>query len=82
MYVQVLSSVQVSERRDFKKMAPAYVLIILLIRFRSHSPRSHSEKNVILHYHPPILPKEMTDVSIMVCHINSPTDFYLQLVSI
>ncbi|XP_036155889.1 RING finger protein 17 isoform X1 [Myotis myotis] len=51
-----------------------------LARFRSHSPRSLSEKNMILHYHPPILPKEMTDVSVMVCHINSPTDFYLQLI--
>ncbi|XP_054433446.1 RING finger protein 17 [Pteronotus mesoamericanus] len=51
-----------------------------LARFRSNSPGSHCEKNMILHYHPPILPKEMTDVSVMVCHINSPTDFYLQLV--
>lgn len=69
------------EKRDFKKMALAYVLIMLLIRFRSHSPRSHCEKNMTLHYHPPILPKEMTDVSVMVCHINNPTDFCLQLVS-
>eukprot|EP00069_Balaena_mysticetus_P018095 bmy_11016T0 len=53
-----------------------------LARFRSQSPRSHSEKNTTLHYHPPVLPKGMTDVSVMVCHINSPTDFYLQLVSI
>ncbi|XP_045834168.1 RING finger protein 17 isoform X1 [Meles meles] len=51
-----------------------------LARFRSQSPRSHSEKNMTLHYHPPILPKEMTDVSVMVCHINSPADFYLQLI--
>ncbi|XP_058403755.1 RING finger protein 17 isoform X1 [Diceros bicornis minor] len=51
-----------------------------LARFRSQSPRSHSEKNMTLNYHPPILPKEMTDVSVMVCHINSPTDFYLQLI--
>lgn len=55
---------------------------MLLIRFRSQLSRSHSEKNTSLHYHPPVLPKEMTDVSVMVCHINSPTDFYLQLVSI
>nr|KAF6428386.1 ring finger protein 17 [Rousettus aegyptiacus] len=51
-----------------------------LARFRSQLPRSHSEKNTTLHYHPPVLPKEMTDVSVMVCHINSPTDFYLQLI--
>ncbi|XP_073898932.1 RING finger protein 17 isoform X2 [Castor canadensis] len=51
-----------------------------LARFRSQSPRSHTEKNMTLHYHPPILPKEMTDVSVMVCHINSPADFYLQLI--
>ncbi|ERE92205.1 RING finger protein 17 isoform 2 [Cricetulus griseus] len=48
-----------------------------LARFRSQSPRSHSEKNTLC-YHPPILPEEMTEVSVMVCHINSPTDFYLQ----
>ncbi|XP_042638922.1 RING finger protein 17 [Orycteropus afer afer] len=51
-----------------------------LARFRSQSPRSHAEKKMTLHYNPPILPKEMTDVSVMVCHINSPTDFYLQMV--
>ncbi|XP_008566525.1 PREDICTED: RING finger protein 17, partial [Galeopterus variegatus] len=51
-----------------------------LARFKSQSPRSHSEKNMTLCYHPPILPKEMTEVSVMVCHINSPTDFYVQLV--
>ncbi|XP_067569967.1 RING finger protein 17 isoform X3 [Pseudorca crassidens] len=51
-----------------------------LARFRSQLSRSHSEKNTTLHYHPPVLPKEMTDVSVMVCHINSPTDFYLQLI--
>ncbi|XP_032694160.1 RING finger protein 17 [Lontra canadensis] len=51
-----------------------------LARFRSQLPRSHSEKNMTLHYHPPILPKEMTDVSVMVCHINSPANFYLQLI--
>ncbi|XP_004401420.1 PREDICTED: RING finger protein 17 [Odobenus rosmarus divergens] len=51
-----------------------------LARFRSQSPRSPSEKSMTLHYHPPVLPKEMTDVSVMVCHINSPADFYLQLI--
>ncbi|XP_055398597.1 RING finger protein 17 isoform X11 [Bubalus kerabau] len=51
-----------------------------LARFRSQTPRSHSEKNTTLHYPPPVLPKEMTDVSVMVCHINSPSDFYLQLI--
>uniref|UniRef100_A0AAA9TAP5 RING finger protein 17 n=1 Tax=Bos taurus TaxID=9913 RepID=A0AAA9TAP5_BOVIN len=51
-----------------------------LARFRSQTPRSHSGKNTTLHYPPPILPKEMTDVSVMVCHINSPSDFYLQLI--
>ncbi|XP_066221907.1 RING finger protein 17 [Saccopteryx leptura] len=54
------------------------LIFMELARFRSHS-RSHCEKNMTLYYHPPILPKEMTDVSVMVCHINSPTDFYLQL---
>ncbi|XP_006832121.1 PREDICTED: RING finger protein 17 [Chrysochloris asiatica] len=51
-----------------------------LARFRSQSPRSHAEKCTILVYNPPVLPEEMTDISVMVCHINSPTDFYLQLI--
>ncbi|KAM6178181.1 RING finger protein 17 [Rhynchocyon petersi] len=51
-----------------------------LARFRSQSPRSQDEKNMTLHYNPPVLPKELMDVSVVVCHINSPTDFYLQLV--
>ncbi|CAO2591083.1 RING finger protein 17 [Lemmus lemmus] len=50
-----------------------------LARFRSQSPRSHSEKNTTLCFDPPVLPEETTEVSVMVCHINSPTDFYLQL---
>ncbi|XP_054385428.1 RING finger protein 17 isoform X8 [Pongo abelii] len=51
-----------------------------LAKFKSQSLRSHFEKNTTFHYHPPILPKEMTDVSVTVCHINSPGDFYLQLI--
>ncbi|XP_020921069.1 RING finger protein 17 isoform X3 [Sus scrofa] len=51
-----------------------------LARFRSQSPESRSEKSKTLRYHPPILPKEMTDVSVTVCHVNSPSDFYLQLI--
>nr|XP_004665944.2 RING finger protein 17 isoform X1 [Jaculus jaculus] len=56
------------------------LVFIELARFRSQSPRSPSEKNTPLRYTPPILPEEMTDISIMVCHINSPGDFYLQLI--
>ncbi|XP_032115958.1 RING finger protein 17 isoform X3 [Sapajus apella] len=50
-----------------------------LAKFKSQSLRSHFEKDTTLHYHPPILPKEMTDVSVTVCYINSPGDFYLHL---
>ncbi|XP_008054814.2 RING finger protein 17, partial [Carlito syrichta] len=56
------------------------LVFIGLARFRSQSARSHFEKNMTLQYHPPILPKEMTNISVTVCHINSPTDFYLQLI--
>uniref|UniRef100_A0A2K5DU79 RING finger protein 17 n=1 Tax=Aotus nancymaae TaxID=37293 RepID=A0A2K5DU79_AOTNA len=52
-----------------------------LAKFQSQSLRSHFEKDTTLHYHPPILPEEMTDVSVMVCYINSPGDFYLHLVN-
>ncbi|XP_067418829.1 RING finger protein 17 [Emydura macquarii macquarii] len=50
-----------------------------LARFRSQLP-SQPENNMALQYCPPTLPQEMTEVSIVVCHINSPSDFYLQLV--
>ncbi|XP_049637597.1 RING finger protein 17 [Suncus etruscus] len=56
------------------------LVFLELARFRSQSPRSHSENNRTLCYHPPILPKETTSVSVMVCYINSPSDFYLQLI--
>ncbi|XP_077014883.1 RING finger protein 17 [Tamandua tetradactyla] len=55
------------------------LVFLELARFRSQSPRNHCEKSMTLLYHPPIMPKQMTDVSVMVCHINSPADFYLQL---
>ncbi|XP_075419678.1 RING finger protein 17 [Tenrec ecaudatus] len=51
-----------------------------LARFRSQSPRSYAENTMTLYYNPPVLPNEMTNVSVMVCHINSPSDFYLQLI--
>ncbi|CAM4399724.1 RING finger protein 17 [Lepidochelys kempii] len=50
-----------------------------LARFRSQLP-SQPENNMALQYCPPALPQEMTEVSIVVCHINSPSDFYLQLI--
>uniref|UniRef100_A0A8C3RQP7 RING finger protein 17 n=1 Tax=Chelydra serpentina TaxID=8475 RepID=A0A8C3RQP7_CHESE len=48
-------------------------------RFRSQLP-SQLENNMALQYCPPTLPEEMTEVSIVVCHINSPSDFYFQLI--
>ncbi|XP_045149942.1 RING finger protein 17 [Echinops telfairi] len=51
-----------------------------LARFRSQSPRSYAENTMTLHYNLPVLPNKMTNISVMVCHINSPSDFYLQLI--
>ncbi|KFW12248.1 RING finger protein 17, partial [Fulmarus glacialis] len=48
-----------------------------LARFRSQLP-SQLENNNILQYSPPKIPQER-EVSVVVCHINSPSDFYLQL---
>ncbi|KAM6212191.1 RING finger protein 17 [Sarcoramphus papa] len=48
-----------------------------LARFRSQLP-SQLENNTILQYSPPTIPQER-EVSVVVCHINSPSDFYLQL---
>ncbi|XP_039354885.1 RING finger protein 17 isoform X6 [Mauremys reevesii] len=50
-----------------------------LARFRSQLP-SQPENNMALQYCPPTLPQEMTEVSIVVSHINSPSDFYVQLI--
>ncbi|KFZ48014.1 RING finger protein 17, partial [Antrostomus carolinensis] len=49
-----------------------------LARFRSQPP-SQLENNTILQYSPPKIPQEREEVSVTVCHINSPSDFYLQL---
>ncbi|NXI72622.1 RNF17 protein, partial [Anseranas semipalmata] len=48
-----------------------------LARFRSHLP-NHLENNTVLQYNPPKIPEER-EVSVVVYHINSPSDFYLQL---
>ncbi|XP_074938838.1 RING finger protein 17 [Phalacrocorax aristotelis] len=48
-----------------------------LARFRSQLS-SQLENNTILQYNPPKIPQER-EVSVVVCHINSPSDFYLQL---
>ncbi|KFP35335.1 RING finger protein 17, partial [Chlamydotis macqueenii] len=49
-----------------------------LARFRSQFP-SQLENNSVLQYSPPKIPQEREVVSVVVCHINSPSDFYLQL---
>ncbi|KFQ27803.1 RING finger protein 17, partial [Merops nubicus] len=49
-----------------------------LARFRSQLP-SQLENNTIFHYSPPKIPQEKEEVFVIVCHINSPNDFYLQL---
>ncbi|KAM9388352.1 RING finger protein 17 [Phaethornis superciliosus] len=49
-----------------------------LARFRSQLP-SQLEKNTILQYKPPKIPQETEEVFVVACHINSPSDFYLQL---
>ncbi|CAM9616376.1 unnamed protein product, partial [Bubo scandiacus] len=49
-----------------------------LARFRLQLP-SKLENNTILQYSPPEIPQEREVVSVTVCHINSPSDFYLQL---
>ncbi|KAK4830949.1 hypothetical protein QYF61_014408 [Mycteria americana] len=48
-----------------------------LARFRSQLP-SQLENNTVLQYSPPKIPQEK-EVCVVVCHINSPSDFYLQL---
>ncbi|XP_032063300.1 RING finger protein 17 [Aythya fuligula] len=50
-----------------------------LARFKSHLP-NHLENNTVLRYKPPKIPEEK-EVFVVVCHINSPSDFYLQLVN-
>ncbi|KFQ47964.1 RING finger protein 17, partial [Nestor notabilis] len=54
------------------------LIFLDLARFRSQLP-SHLEDNAILKYSPPKLPQEGEGVYVAVCHINSPSDFYLQL---
>ncbi|XP_017687162.1 PREDICTED: RING finger protein 17 isoform X1 [Lepidothrix coronata] len=49
-----------------------------LARFRLQLP-SQLENNTILHYSPPNIPQEGEEVFVVVCHINSPSDFYLWL---
>ncbi|KFP79160.1 PREDICTED: RING finger protein 17, partial [Apaloderma vittatum] len=48
-----------------------------LARFRSQLP-GQLEKKTILQYSPHKMPQER-EVSVIVCHVNSPSDFYLQL---
>ncbi|XP_038597734.1 RING finger protein 17-like [Tachyglossus aculeatus] len=43
-------------------------------------PHKEPEKEMAIRYLPPVLPKESREVSVVVCHVNSPGDFYLRLV--
>uniref|UniRef100_A0A6I8PFY9 RING finger protein 17 n=1 Tax=Ornithorhynchus anatinus TaxID=9258 RepID=A0A6I8PFY9_ORNAN len=53
---------------------------MLLFSLQSLLPYKEPEKNMAIRYGPPVLPKESAEVSVVVCHVNSPGDFYLQLV--
>ncbi|XP_056416035.1 RING finger protein 17 [Hyla sarda] len=43
-------------------------------------PSNGSGNTGINHYIDPILPKNMTKTTVIVCHMNDPSDFYIQLV--
>ncbi|KAM7031334.1 RING finger protein 17 [Passerculus sandwichensis] len=49
-----------------------------LARFKLQLP-SQLENCTILQYSPPDIPQEGEEVFVVVCHINSPSDFYLRL---
>ncbi|RMC07317.1 hypothetical protein DUI87_16775 [Hirundo rustica rustica] len=49
-----------------------------LARFKLQLP-SQLENCTISHYSPPNIPQEGEEVFVVVCHINSPSDFYLRL---
>ncbi|KAF2973703.1 hypothetical protein EK904_004545 [Melospiza melodia maxima] len=49
-----------------------------LARFKLQLP-SQLENCTILQYSPPNIPQEGEEVFVVVCHINSPSDFYLRL---
>ncbi|XP_029459015.1 RING finger protein 17 [Rhinatrema bivittatum] len=51
-----------------------------LARFRSQLPGIQTENDVMLQYCPPVLPQLMKEVAVIICHVNSPSDFYIQLV--
>ncbi|XP_038625465.1 RING finger protein 17-like [Tachyglossus aculeatus] len=51
-----------------------------LFSFQSRLPWIQPEKNTATGYRPPILPEESTEGNVVVCHINNPDDFYLQLI--
>uniref|UniRef100_A0ABM5FWJ1 RING finger protein 17 isoform X1 n=1 Tax=Pogona vitticeps TaxID=103695 RepID=A0ABM5FWJ1_9SAUR len=49
-----------------------------LARFRIELP-DQSERNIPLQYFPPVMPQENAEVLAVVSYINSPDDFYIQL---
>ncbi|KAJ6662353.1 hypothetical protein lerEdw1_012517 [Lerista edwardsae] len=49
-----------------------------LASFRTELPYQ-SENTVPLQYCPPVIPQENTEISVVVSYINSPGDFYIQL---
>lgn len=51
------------------------------LRFKLQLPRQ-LENCTISQYSPPNIPREGEEVFVVVCHINSPSDFYLRLVSL
>ncbi|KAM5180578.1 RING finger protein 17 [Mantella aurantiaca] len=55
------------------------LVFLELAKFPSQVPGLH-ENEVVAHYKDPELPKNMTDVVVIVCHINDPSDFYINMV--
>ncbi|XP_061092080.1 RING finger protein 17 isoform X2 [Conger conger] len=57
-----------------------YLVFLELAMFYSPMGKPPSSGRRPLQFYPPVYPRAMVELNAVVCHINSPSDFYIQLV--
>ncbi|KAJ8352610.1 hypothetical protein SKAU_G00240860 [Synaphobranchus kaupii] len=57
-----------------------YLVFLELAMFYSPMVKPHSSGRRPLQFYPPVYPRAMVELNAVVCHINTPSDFYIQLV--
>ncbi|KAJ8246735.1 hypothetical protein GJAV_G00254800 [Gymnothorax javanicus] len=80
LLVDLKSAPMDKSTRDMPLSLRDYLVFLELARFYSPMAKPLSGGWRPLQFYPPVYPRPMVELNAVVCHINTPSDFYIQLV--